>query len=233
MTTFTAVLAERLRRDPGRPLVTFYDHGSGERVELSVATYANWVAKASGLLAEDLDAERGMSVRVDLPTHWLGPVFLGAAWTSGLVVTEGPDADLVVCGPDSLDRWAGHPAVVGCSLRPLATRFTEPLPDGVLDFGVEVWSQPDAFVPSDPAAPTDLAITGRTQAEVLAPDGSLPAGTRLLTTANPAAYAGLTSFTQPLVVGGSTVWVRNADPVAWPRTGADERATAQAGGPSR
>ncbi|MCG8153839.1 TIGR03089 family protein, partial [Pimelobacter simplex] len=43
MTTFAAVLAQRLRQDPGKPLVTFYDHATGERVELSTTTWANWV----------------------------------------------------------------------------------------------------------------------------------------------------------------------------------------------
>jgi uncharacterized protein (TIGR03089 family) len=52
VTVFAAVLADLLRRDPGRPLVTFYDDATGERVELSVATYANWVAKTSSLLVE-------------------------------------------------------------------------------------------------------------------------------------------------------------------------------------
>ena len=37
MTTFAAVLEGLLRGDAGRPLITFYDHASGERTELSVA----------------------------------------------------------------------------------------------------------------------------------------------------------------------------------------------------
>ena len=41
---------------PARPLVTFYDDATGERVELSVATYANWVAKTAGLAQDELDA---------------------------------------------------------------------------------------------------------------------------------------------------------------------------------
>ena len=101
VTTFSDLLAELLRREAGRPLVTFYDHATDERVELSVTTYANWVAKAASLLCEEHDLERGDRVRVDLPVHWLGPVFLGAAWTAGLVVVlDGDDpADAVVCGP--------------------------------------------------------------------------------------------------------------------------------------
>ena len=87
MTTFADVLARRLRADPGQPLVTYYDLGTGERVELSVTTYANWVAKTASLLAEEHDLERGQTLRVALRTHWLGPVFLGAAWAIGLTVT--------------------------------------------------------------------------------------------------------------------------------------------------
>ena len=81
--TFAAVLADRLRREPGRPLVTFYDDATGERVELSVTTYANWVAKAGSLLVDELGLERGDTLRIDLPPHWLTPVFLGAAWSAG------------------------------------------------------------------------------------------------------------------------------------------------------
>src|SRR5687767_6851305 len=148
--TFAALLADQLRAEPGRPLVTFYDDATGERVELSVATYANWVAKTSSLLVEELDLERGGRLLVDLPTHWLTPVFLGAAWTVGLSVqaAESPEAgaDAVVCGPDGLERYADRAPdvpVVACALLPLGVRFAEPLPGGVHDFGVEVWSQPD------------------------------------------------------------------------------------------
>ena len=164
--TFAEVLAGQLRRDPGRPLLTFYDHATDERVELSVATYANWVAKAAGLLTEECDLERGMSLRVDLPPHWLSPVFLGAAWTVGLRVTTSDEPDAVVCGPDGLDRWAsyapGRP-VLACSLRPLGVRFAEPLPAGVLDVGVEIWSQPDGFAAWDPPTDADPATDELTQ----------------------------------------------------------------------
>jgi uncharacterized protein (TIGR03089 family) len=221
VTTFAEVLAGRLRLDPGQPLVTYYDLGTDERVELSVATYANWVAKTASLLAEEHDLERGQSLRVDLPTHWLGPVFLGAAWTLGLSVTgaEGPDA--VVCGPAGLARWsvyAGRVPVLACSLRPLGVRFAEPLPAGVHDVGVEVWSQPDAFTPWDPPTGDDSAVDWAvggatddlTQAELwsrAAPGSSPPGGGRLLSTANPASRSGLAAFTGPLAGGGSLVLV--------------------------
>ena len=101
-TTFAALVQELLRADGSRPLVTFYDDATGERVELSVVTYANWVAKTAGLVQDELGLERGDRVHVDLPTHWLTPVWLGAAWTVGLVEVgdrAAGGADLVVCGP--------------------------------------------------------------------------------------------------------------------------------------
>ena len=191
--TFAALLANQLRLEPGRPLVTFYDDATGERVELSVATYANWVAKTSSLLVEELDLERGGRLLVDLPTHWLTPVFLGAAWTVGLSVDEaaasGTGADGVVCGPDGLERYADRAAdvpVIACALRPLGVRFGEPIPAGVHDFGIEVWSQPDAFIPWDPATGDDEALPGVSQRELIArPAVHLERGGRLLTDLNP------------------------------------------------
>ena len=162
MTTFAEILEAERRRDAGRPLVTWYDETTGERVELSVATYANWVAKTASLLVEEHDLERGDVLRVDLPLHWLTAVFLGAAWTAGLVVTQdGAGADAVVTGPDGLEHWASYAAdlpVLACSLLPMGVRFAEPLPPGVHDVGVEVWSQPDAFLASDPPTADDEAV---------------------------------------------------------------------------
>lgn len=243
MTTFAEVLAAQLRRDPGRPLVTFYDHATDERVELSVTTYANWVAKASGLLTDVADLERGMSLRIDLPPHWLGPVFLGAAWTVGLQVTTSDGADAVVCGPDGLEAWAPRAArtpVLACSLRPLGVRFAEPLPPGVLDVGVEIWAQPDGFTAWDPPGDDDPATDELSQRELLAPrsagandltaavGSTLTDGGRLLSVADPASPPGMATFTEPLRRGGSLVLVRNPDPARLDGVYDAERATARA-----
>ncbi|HET8962121.1 TIGR03089 family protein [Nocardioides sp.] len=232
MTTFSAVLEGLLRGDAGRPLVTFYDHATGERTELSVTTYANWVAKTAGLLADELDLERGQSLRIDLPAHWLGPVFLGAAWSVGLAVTDGDEADAYVCGPATLDRWGRRAQedalVLASALQPLGTRFTEALPPGVHDYGAEVWSQPDAWVPLDPPGPADVAFDGATQEELWAAAAAgdvLTDGGRVLTEENPASPSGLPSFTEPLVRGGSLVLVAHADPDRLDATYAAERAT--------
>ncbi len=239
MTTFAEVLAAQLRRDPGRPLVTFYDHATDERIELSVTTYANWVAKASGLLTDVADLERGMSLRIDLPPHWLSTVFLGAAWTVGLRVVDAGagEPDAVVCGPDTVDAWASRAArtpVLACSLRPMGVRFAEPLPAGVLDVGVEIWGQPDGFTAWDPPTGDDLATATLTQDQLWHHDQTTAAGSlltdggRLLSVADPASPPGMATFTEPLGRGGSLVLVRNPDPDRLDDVHVAERATARA-----
>ncbi|WP_121255223.1 TIGR03089 family protein [Nocardioides ferulae] len=236
-TTFPDLLTALLRSDAGRPLVTFYDHATDERVELSVTTYANWVAKAASLLAEEHGLERGDRLRIDLPPHWLGAVFLGAAWQVGLALTWADDADAVVCGPDALAQWSTNAArlpVLACSLRPLGVRFAAPLPAGVHDVGLEVWSQPDSFIPWDPPQPDDVAVElpeGALSQEELwrtaAAGSALTDGGRLLSEANPASPPGLASFTEPLARGGSLVLVRHAERERLEATYASERATAR------
>ncbi|GAA1972313.1 TIGR03089 family protein [Nocardioides panacihumi] len=228
MTVFTEVLTRLLRHDPGRPLVTFYDEATGERTELSVATYANWVAKAGSLLVDELGLERGDTLRIDLPAHWLTVVFLGAAWSTGLVVTDEPAdggrPDAVVTGPDGLAAWSSYAAerpVLACSLLPFGVRFAEPLPPDVHDVGIEIWSQPDSFVPWDAPAGEDPAVAlgtvRQTQDELWEaaaagiPLGSL-GGDRLLSEVNPASPPGLSSVTGPLATGGSVVLVVHAGP---------------------
>jgi uncharacterized protein (TIGR03089 family) len=240
-TTIPAALSALLGREPARPLVTFYDDATGERVELSVATYANWVAKTAGLAQDELDAERGGLLLVDLPTHWLGAVWLGAAWALGLTVTDDPAAaeraDLVVCGPDGLDSYAAQATrshVVALSLRPLGARFAGPLPTGVTDYGAVVLAQPDTFVPWDPPAADDEAWHGTdgspTQGALLeeaARSGVVSPAGRLLTDANPCSRAGLGSLLAPVVLGASTVWVRHPDESSWAARAEQERATDQ------
>ncbi|MBM7519299.1 TIGR03089 family protein [Nocardioides nitrophenolicus] len=235
-TTFPAVLAARLRTDPGRPLVTFYDDATGERVELSVTTWANWVAKASSLLVDELGLERGDRIAVDLPPHWLGTVFLGAAWNCGLAVVGADDADLaaVVCGPDTLAGWADRAselAVLACALLPLGVRFAEPVPAGVTDVGIDIWSQPDAFQAWDPPQPDDLAldVAGRTlsQAELwseAAATGLVGDG-RLLAVADPVTEPAI--LCEPLLAGGSLVLVARAEPERLEATYVAEHATAR------
>ena len=239
--TFPELMAALLRRDTARPLLTFYDDATGERVELSMATFANWVAKTASLAQDDLDIEPGELVVVDLPTHWLGAVWLLAAWTAGYRVSVEPTsadrAALVVCGPASLDRHSALAATVpvaALSLRPLGGRFTTPLPAGTIDFGAVVLAQPDAFAAITPPDPDVAAMESAgqtwTQRELLAAAADVElvgAGGRLITGVNPCSAEGAIMVTSVLLQSASMVLVANADPGSWKVREEQERATAQ------
>jgi uncharacterized protein (TIGR03089 family) len=107
-------------------------------------------------------------------------------------------------------------------------RFSEPLPAGVHDYGVEVWSQPDAFVAYDPPGGDDPALDGVTHDELWAAaavGNVLTDGGRVLTEENPASPSGVSSFTEPLARAGSLVLVAHADAGRIEATYATERAT--------
>ncbi|MBA9007944.1 TIGR03089 family protein [Thermomonospora cellulosilytica] len=159
------LLARRLADDPSRPLVTFYDDASGERVELSARVFANWVAKTANLLVDGLGAQPGDRVVMLLPPHWQTAVWLMACWSAGLVAEplepgvepdggEGPYllavAEEVLSMPD---RWeplaAGADEVVGLSLHALGGPLAEPRPD-VMDYAVEIRGYGDRFMPYSP-----------------------------------------------------------------------------------
>ncbi|MFF1305211.1 TIGR03089 family protein [Streptomyces sp. NPDC058307] len=160
------LLRSALAADPGRPLVTFYDDATGERVELSVATFANWVAKTSNLLQGDLAAAPGDRVALLLPAHWQTAVWLLACASVGVVADVGGEpsaADVVVSGPDALEAArACSGERVALALRPLGGRFPQP-PDGFVDYAVEVPGQGDRFVPFAPVDPDEpaLVVAGR------------------------------------------------------------------------
>ena len=250
LSTFPALLAARLRSAPAQPLVTAYDDETGERTELSATTYGNWVSKTANLLVEELDLEPGDTLLLDLPPHWLVPVFLGAAWAAGVVVTDDPALPhaAVVCGPESLPDHAspaarsagpggGRAPVLACSLRPFATRFVDPLPPGVLDHGVLWAGQSDVFVPLEPVdADTPAWLEHRpdgpgtvTQGDLMdrARSTSYAEGVRLLTDAHPAREAGVPVLLGPLAHDGSLVLVRHPQADRWPARHEDERATAE------
>ncbi|WP_457109964.1 TIGR03089 family protein [Marmoricola sp. URHA0025 HA25] len=204
-TTFPDLLARRLTADPGQPLVTFYDDASGERTELSVKTFANWVSKTANLYADELMLDPGDAIRIDLPVHWLGPVFLGAAWSCGLELAG--DAEVAIVGPDGVE--SGAQTTIACSLTPFATRFTDPLPPGVLDHGVLWPGQSDVF---SPTAPTRL--------DVPEPDNR-----RVLTDLDPLLPDGRALFLGLLAGTGSLVLVAHPDVRQWPAHSQSERAT--------
>ncbi len=228
-TTLVEALADTVRADPGRPLVTFYDEATGERVELSGVTFDNWVSKIANLYADELGIDPGDGCAVRLPTHWLAPAIVLGCWAAGLVLARPAEAAVQVVGPAEVghpDELDGAGVALACSLRPLGGRFTEPLPPGWLDFAVEVPSQPDALLDPRPAAPHGRAVSaafagaapGTHEAMVAAGRAAaerhgLASGGRLATDLGTADLNGLvTSVAAPLAVGGSLVLIVNADP---------------------
>lgn len=211
MPTFPDLLDRRLRADPGRPLITFYDDATGERTELSAQTYANWVSKTANLLADELMLDPGSAIRVALPPHWLGAVFLGAAWSCGLGLADaGEPAELVVVGPTELGTASdGEATVLACSLLPFAVRFAEPLSDGLLDYGLLWPGQADVFVAVEPTElPAVEAIDGR-----------------LLTDLDPLGPPGRELLAGVLAGRGSLVLVAHPEEDRWPARYESERAT--------
>ncbi|MCW8215481.1 TIGR03089 family protein [Streptomyces griseolus] len=219
------LLRSALAADPARPLVTFYDDATGERVELSVATFANWVAKTANLLQGDLAAEPGDRLALLLPAHWQSAVWLLACSSVGVVADVQGDpasADLVVSGPDTLERArACRGERVALALRPLGGRFPEP-PEGFADYAVEVPGQGDRFAPYAPVDPEAPALTvggvGRTAAQVVAraredaAELGLVPGSRLLTGRTYDTWEGLSAgLFAPLAAGASVVLCRHLD----------------------
>ena len=207
MTTLPPLLERRLRADPGQPFVTYYDDRTGERTELSVKTWANWVSKTANLFADELMLDPGDDLRIDLPAHWLGTVFLGGLWSCGLGLDD--TAPVAIVGPEGLqDSLAA--TTMACSLRPFATRFAEPLPPGVLDHGVLWAGQSDVF---SPVEPTELGE--------IEPDDR-----RVLTDLNPLSTPGQQLLLGLLAGSGSLVLVGQAEDSTWPARSQSERATA-------
>ncbi len=233
-----SALAERLRADPGRPLVTLYDDATGERVELSAATFDNWVCKLANLFADDWELEPGERLAVLMPTHWQSMVSIVAAWTAGLVVALDPDVGVSasVVGPPSRTGPRAERHVLACSLRPFAQAEPAPLPPGWLDFANEVSPQPDALImpaaaASDAAAlvapgglltHAELAARGRAMAD----DLGLAPGGRLITDLNPAEQVGLdAALLAPLATGSSVVLLVNVTIARRRLLAAQEQAT--------
>ncbi|MET0997002.1 MAG: TIGR03089 family protein, partial [Mycobacterium sp.] len=65
-----ALLGPILAADPAGPRVTYYDDATGERIEVSTVTLANWAAKTANLLRDELGAGPGSRIAVLLPAHW-------------------------------------------------------------------------------------------------------------------------------------------------------------------
>ncbi len=156
------------------PRLTWYGPDS-ERVELSGRVLDNWVAKTSNLLQDELDAEPGTRLRLDLPAHWKSVILALAGWQLGMeVVLDDSGADLLATAdPASGAAGGGFDAVMAVALPALAMRWPGGLPSGVVDYAAEVRSHGDVFMAHvDPEA---------SRRAVLATDGTIHPHGGLLT----------------------------------------------------
>ncbi|RLK61043.1 TIGR03089 family protein [Actinokineospora cianjurensis] len=202
--SLTETLLRPLRASSAKPLITHYDDAAGTRVELSVATTANWAAKTANWLVEEHDVEPGTPVAVRLPAHWqTAGVLLGAWWAGAHVVADGPAAVTFVAPGESAD---GLTAAV--SLDPMG-RDLGGSSGGVLDFVGEARLFGDDYFGA-PVPGSTLALAGLTVDEVLARAAGLEAGARVLSTREWTVPDGvLAALVAPLLAGGSVVQVSN------------------------
>ena len=197
------LLAAYLRRDGTRPFLTWYDDATGERVELSVATTANWAAKAANHLVDELGLDVGDVVGLEPSGHWTSVVAVLGAWTAGVAV------QLHAAAGDA--RVPGEPAA----------------------FIKAVLPQPDALLVTPPGADEVAVRTDErdwTLGELVAGVDAPPAGGRILTTLALDSVQGLlAAVIGPLVAGGSAVVVLNGEPAALAARAQVERVTHTAG----
>lgn len=185
--TVTDVLAALLR-EPGRPRLTWYGP-DGERIELSGAVLDNWVSKTGNLLAEEFDAGPGISVLLDLPTHWRTLVWAVAAWRCGATVSfprTDVTADLVVT--DHPERHPQADQLVAVALPALSRSWTgSDLPAGAVDAASAVMTYGDVLGWVPATEPDEDALPGLRYRDLVsrALAGAVP-GSRTLLTEDPA-----------------------------------------------
>ncbi|OBH52130.1 TIGR03089 family protein [Mycobacterium mantenii] len=224
-----------LRADPVGPRITYYDDATGERIELSAVTLANWAAKTGNLLRDELGAGPASRVAILLPAHWQTAAVLFGVWWIGAEAVLEPGAadgasDIALCTAERLDEadetGAGEVAVL--SLDPFG-RGVPDLPIGVTDYATAVRVHGDQIVAeSHPGA----ALGGRSADEVLADCQSssatrgLTSGDRVLSSASWSGPAELVDgLLSIMAVGASLVQVANADPAGQARRIETEKVT--------
>jgi uncharacterized protein (TIGR03089 family) len=221
-------LRQRVRTNGSAPLLTYYEADSGERTELSSMSFGNWVDKTSNLLVDELAAEPGdlisMPLAIEAPGHWLTAVWQVACWQVGLAVdlTDSSPATAVVTGR----QWQGYeaPEIYACALHPLGLGFTEPLPERIHDYAVEVRTHGDRYSgpPSQPdsTAWMDWERT-LTQADLIKVKG--PSIRRLVRVGDPWATC-RDGILSALCTGGSAVIVVGGNAEKLARIADSERA---------
>lgn len=232
LTVTGALLAPLLDTDPAGPRVTYYDDATGERIEVSAVTLANWAAKTGNLLRDEMGATPGSRVAVFLPAHWqTAAVLFGVWWIGAEVAIAAESADLALCTADAFD--AADAAARGGEIAVLSLDpFGKPAPDlpvGVIDYATSVRVHGDQIVPERRPG---SALDGRSVDEVLAAAAQAAAtagfvpGDRVMSTAGWSdADEVIDHLLAVFAVGGSLVQVAHPDPGALDRRRAMEKVT--------
>jgi uncharacterized protein (TIGR03089 family) len=233
-TVTSALLDPLMAADPMGPRITYYDDATGERIELSTVTLANWAAKTGNLLRDELGAGPGTRVAVLLPAHWqTAAVFLGIWWIGAEAVVDGLEsgADIAMCTADRLsdaDDAVGTGEIAVLSLDPFGKPVAD-LPVGLTDYATAVRVHGDQISPERQPGP---ALAGRSVAEVLAAAQSSAAtqgfsrDDRVMSTGSWTTADDLTNnLLAVLAAGASLVQVANPDAAALDRRREMEKVT--------
>lgn len=221
-----ALLDPLMAGDRMGPRITYYDDATGERIELSTVTLANWAAKTANLLRDELGAGPGSRIAVLLPPHWqTAAVLLGVWWIGAEVVLEAP-ADIALCTIGRLSE--ADDTVAGGEVAVLSLdAFGKPVPDlpiGVTDYATAVRVHGDQIVPERfPGA----ALEGRSPDDVLA-RARERAGSLGLTAADRVMSVSplpVETLLAVLAAGASLVQVTNPDPALLERRRESEKVT--------
>jgi uncharacterized protein (TIGR03089 family) len=216
-------------REPAQPLLTLLD--GPDRVELSGATTANWVAKSANLLVDGLGAPRRVGLL--LPLHWQTVVLLLAGVATGAEVVLAATAtgvagcDAVFTAVDDAEAVlaGGVDDVLAVSLHPLGAPLPA-VPPLVLDHARDVPGHGDHW---GGARPSRVSVTVGGDPLGPLPDLGLDASARVLLTGPPADPATLRLLLGVLAGGAALLLVPDPVGVDLPTVASAERATATAG----
>lgn len=227
-----------LAADPAGPRITFYDDATGERVEVSAVTLANWAAKTANLLRDEFGFEVGGRVSVLLPAHWqTAAALLGIWWAGGEVILGADDsADVAMVSGDRLDDAPDTEEVLAFSLDAFGKAVPD-LPIGMTDYATSVRVHGDQFRVAGSGSAA-AALDGRSVDEVLAAAGeraaarSWTASDRVMSSASwTTADELIDGLLSVLVVGASLVQVANPDEGKSQRRAETEKVTGTFGQP--
>lgn len=247
--TSLATLADASAAGAARPVLTFYDDASRDRIDLTAEALAGWAARVARLLHEGCRLGPGDRAAVLLPPHWQTAAVLLGAWSAHVSVSfwlaataglapVGPNEDepfeAVFTTRNRIDDWLDHVPVAQhrfvLGLAPAAAPMTD-VPAGYRDLIAEL----TAYYGTLPGYATLLAsdaasVDGTTYrewgnlAQAIAEQHGLTMGDRVLVDAGAHEHP-VTWLLAPFSVGATVVLCANLDRDRLGRRISSERVT--------